>query len=183
MMERRTILAIDPGPEQTGFVLFDEDQLQILDKGIIGNFDMLKLIDNQLQDKVHVVIEMVASYGMPVGAEVFNTCIWIGRYYERATVLPLLRGKIRLMFRREVKMELCGNNTAKDSNIRQSILDVFPATGGGATPQVGTKADPGLLYGVSKDIWAALALVVTSLGRESLRQQLAQKHGTSELPF
>lgn len=43
-----------------------------------------------------------------------------------------------------------------------ALLDLFPRTGGGATPQIGTKAKPGPLYGVSSHAWAALGVAVTA---------------------
>ena len=58
-------------------------------------------------------------------------------------------------------MYLCNSMRAKDSNIRQAILDRYPTTGGGKCPQVGTKKEPGPLYGVSKDVWAAIGVGLT----------------------
>ncbi len=98
---------------------------------------------------------MIACYGMPVGAETFETCVWIGRFIEAANTDPAL------VFRKDVKMHLCHTMRAKDANIRQALLDLFPATGGGKTPQVGTKKQPGPLFGVKSHAWAALAVAVT----------------------
>ena len=65
------------------------------------------------------------------------------------------------MDRANVKMHLCGRTTAKDTHVRQALLARFPQTGGGKTPAVGTKKQPGPLYGVKNDAWAALAVAVT----------------------
>ena len=65
------------------------------------------------------------------------------------------------VYRSEVKMKLCHSMRAKDGNIRQAIIDRYPATGGGAIPQIGTKNQPGPLYGISKDLWSALAVAIT----------------------
>ena len=35
---------------------------------------------------------MVACYGMPVGKEVFDTCIWIGRFIQEADELGAVYG-------------------------------------------------------------------------------------------
>jgi hypothetical protein len=54
-----------------------------------------------------------------------------------------------------VKMHLCGNQQAKDKNIRQALLDkVGP---------VGVKKTPGPCYGVKSHAWSALAVAVTAL--------------------
>jgi hypothetical protein len=96
-------------------------------------------------------IEMVASYGMPVGREVFETVRWIGRF-QQAWRDP---ETVRFVYRKDVKLHLCGSARAKDANIRQALIDKLGP--------VGTKAVPGPLYGVKSHIWSALAVAVTAL--------------------
>lgn len=91
---------------------------------------------------------MIASYGMAVGAEVFETCVWIGRFMQAHPDLNMHRIK-----RGDVKMHLCHSMRAKDANIRQALIDRLGAPG--------TKKNPGKTYGVSGDVWAALAVAVT----------------------
>jgi hypothetical protein len=106
-----------------------------------------------------LAIEMIASYGMPVGREVFETCIWIGRM-KQVWHRP---DDVMLVYRKDVKLHLCAHPRAKDSNVRQALIDLFPATGGGKTPQIGTSKQPGPLYGVSSHAWPALGVAVTAL--------------------
>jgi hypothetical protein len=96
-----------------------------------------------------IAIEMIASYGMPVGREVFETCVWIGRFVQAACALPC-----EYVYRKDVKLYLCGNARAKDSNVRQAIIDRF----GGKDKAIGRKKNPGPLHGVKGDLWAALAV-------------------------
>ena len=156
------ILSIDPGPVQSAWVLLDGDT--IIDMRIQHNEVAIDACSkphaagfmfDEDNPPSHLAIEMIASYGMPVGKSVFETCVWIGRFIERWD------GPYTKVYRGEVKMNLCNSMRAKDSNISQAIRDRYPATGGGKTPQVGTKAQPGPLYGVKKDIWAALAVGLT----------------------
>ena len=143
------MLAIDPGTTQTAFVALAEDK-RILDKGIVPNGEMLafcELLDPSVKD---VAIEMIACYGMPVGKEVFETCVWIGKF---AYVLEKKGLKVTFIYRKDVKMHLCGSSRAKDGNIRQALIDKLG--------QPGTKKAPGPTFGVAKDIWAALAVGIT----------------------
>ena len=150
-------LAIDPGPAQSGWCLLLGDEL--LDSGVRPNADMLDFIKHRHFQiyPARVAIEMIASYGMPVGKEVFETCLWIGRFVQ-AWRDP---DSVLLVYRKDVKMHLCGTVKAKDGNVRQAIIDLYPASGGGATPQIGTKAKPGPLYGVSSHAWPALGVALT----------------------
>jgi len=145
------LLAIDPGPEHSGFVLYDGEKPVEFGKPV--NDMILGLIDTL--DAHALAIEMIASYGMPVGRETFETCVWIGRFWER-----WLRGEVRparLVYRREVKLHLCDSPRAKDANVRQALIDRY----GGKEKAIGKKATPGPLHGVSGDVWAALGVAVT----------------------
>lgn len=148
------ILAIDPGPEQSAFVLYDDEKRDVRMFAKVPNMEMLGLLSKH---KARVlVVEMIASYGMPVGREVFETCVWIGRYIERWPV------EYELLYRSAVKMHLCGSMRAKDGNVRQALIDAF----GGKEKAIGTKKKPGPLRGVHGDVWAALAVAVTYADRQ-----------------
>jgi hypothetical protein len=108
-----------------------------------------------------LAVEMIASYGMPVGREVFETCVWIGRFVQHWTN-HTNGGPYRLVYRSEVKIHVCGTQRAKDGNVRQALIDMFPPAGGGKVPQIGTKPEPGPLYGVTSHAWQALGVAVTA---------------------
>ena len=75
------LLAIDPGTEQSAYVIWDGKK--ILNKGIVDNDTMNSLCKaGELHD--YFAIEMVASYGMAVGKTTFETVFWIGRFWESA---------------------------------------------------------------------------------------------------
>jgi hypothetical protein len=148
------ILAIDPGTTESGYCIYD-GQI-VLESGVLPNQDVISMI--RIDDCDRLCIEMIASYGMAVGREVFETCVWIGRF-QQAWREP---DAVELVYRRDVKLHLCGSPKAKDANIRQALLDLFPRTGGGKTPQIGTKSQPGPLYGVSSHAWPALGVAITA---------------------
>lgn len=148
------ILAIDPGPEESAFIVFRNDpDVEIGEFGKCSNETLLARIEAESEQPAWrcaaVVIERVASFGMPVGAEVFETVFWSGRFAQ-AWNKQLYRVK-----RHEVKMHLCGNMRAKDANVRQALIDKLG--------KQGTKKNPGVTYGISGDAWAALAVAVTFL--------------------
>lgn len=155
------LLAIDPGTVQSGWVEYSTDAPRVLDCGVMPNDKILHALEHAGRSDT-LCIEMIASYGMAVGRETFETCVWIGRF-QQAWRDP---EAVQLIYRRDVKLHLCGSSKAKDPNIRQALLDMFPRTGGGATPQVGTKKQPGPLFGVSSHAWSALAVAVTAAAAE-----------------
>jgi hypothetical protein len=150
------ILAIDPGNTMSAWVVYEEGV--VLDKGKEANEKVLDLVTGLRKSAhiKHMAIEMIACYGMAVGVETFDTCVWIGMFVHAWRPKPYTRVR-----RMEVKMHLCHNTQAKDGNIRQAIIDRYPASGGGKIPQIGTKGQPGPLYGVSADIWAAIGVAIT----------------------
>lgn len=159
------LLAIDPGTDKSGWVVIDENK-NVLHHGIWTNQELLNFFDTYVEyrlfDHDSMAIEMIASYGMPVGREVFETCVWIGRFIQAQEHLPT-PDDVKLIYRKDVKMHLCGTPRAKDPNVRQALIDLYPATGGGKVPQIGTKSQPGPLYGMSSHVWPALGVALTAL--------------------
>lgn len=150
-------IAIDPGAEQSAWVVYDSDQNRLGPSGILPNDDLLNILGAQhpfAAGIAHMAIEMVACYGMPVGKSIFDTVFWIGRFVQA------FNGPHTLVYRRDIKLHLCNSARAKDANVRQALLDRFPATGGGKTPQIGVKSARGPLYGIKSHLWSALAVAV-----------------------
>jgi hypothetical protein len=147
------ILAIDPGNEKSAYVLYVNDNIK--EFGIYSNQDMLSIVRTTSADSL--AIEMVASYGMAVGKTVFETCVWIGRFVE--AYIDYQKKPFKYIYRKDVKMFLCNSMKAKDANVRQSIMDRYGSTREAA---IGTKKNPKALYGISKDIWSALAVAITA---------------------
>lgn len=143
------ILAIDPGTTESGYVMFEAGRVS--GSGVAPNKRMLDLVGACFDvPNAQLAIEMIASYGMAVGREVFETCVWIGRF-QQAWHNP---EAVRLIYRKDVKLHLCGSPRAKDSNIRQALIDKLGAPG--------TKKAPGQTYGVKSHAWPALAVAVTA---------------------
>jgi hypothetical protein len=146
------ILAVDPGPTESAYCLLD-DHGRPSDWATLPNAALLALLALPHDDETVLVVEMVASYGMPVGAEVFETCVVIGRLLER------WGGAAGLVTRSDVKLHLTHQRRSKDANVRQALIDRF---GPGKDRAIGRKATPGPLYGLTGDAWAALAVAVTA---------------------
>jgi hypothetical protein len=165
------ILAIDPGTKQSGVVLYDSDTRSVVMSGVHPNEDVLELfiLDARERANTSLAIEMIGNYGMAVGKTTFETCVWIGRFIQAwcESDNDIDTSEI-FVYRSEVKMHLCNSVRAKDKNIRQAMIDMFPPTGGGKTPQVGTKGKRGPLYGVKSHAWSALAIALTYVAREQL---------------
>lgn len=149
------VLAIDPGYEESGWVLFDGRY--VLEHGIETNEELLSRISRgtwRVGEIGAVVFEAIESYGMAVGREVFETVFITGRLFERARYRTEQPTRIT---RRAVKLHLCESARAQDSNIRVAILDRF----GGKARAIGTKAAKGPLYGIKAHEFAALAVAIT----------------------
>ena len=152
------ILAIDPGNIESGYVLVEEKTLKTIICGKVKNEELLDMLYSDDYKYYNVAIEMVASYGMPVGSTVFETCVWVGRFYE-AINNKYPGVDITFIYREQEKIDLCHTKRAKDSNITQALIDRF-------APNIpnkgkGTKKEPGWFYGFKKDIWQAYAVAVT----------------------
>lgn len=155
------ILAIDPGNEASAYVLVDTETYRPIEGEKVDNDQLLERIVKAVQDDGirEVVIEMVESYGMPVGQTVFDTCFWIGRFTQIAITAAPGESIAWLIQRGKVKRHLCMSRAAKDSNVIQALVDRFAP--GAQNRGKGTKKDPGWFYGFKADVWQAYGLAVT----------------------
>lgn len=157
-------LAIDPGNVKSAYCVIDEETLKPISFGILPNDELLRVLKlSTTKTWDGAVIEMVASYGMPVGREVFDTVLWIGRFYQ--ALQQCCVETPRLLCRIEEKRHICHNTRANDATIRRALIDRF------ATHDLkngrGTKANPDWFYGFKADIWAAYAVGLTAIENHS----------------
>lgn len=164
-MQATRILAIDPGNTESGFALIDPITCRPIEVGKIPNEQLLDKLDRLDLGRTpinRVSIEMIKSYGMPVGATVFETCVWIGRFAQVVDSYGCLPWE--LVYRGDVKIHHCHNSGAKDSNVIQALIDRFAS--GVRNRGKGTKDEPGWFYGFHDDIWQAYALAVLTADTE-----------------
>jgi hypothetical protein len=166
------ILAIDPGTTETAYVVLVDDEIAEFEKDENEEVRqrVAQLLDKKLVD--HVVIEMVKSYGMRVGADIFETCVYIGELKRTAED----RGAtVHRMGRKEVVLEVCRSPRASDGDVIQAMKDRWG--------EPGTKKTPGATYGIKDDIWQALGLATAFKDIKSRETDLAAAKGHAKVLF
>ena len=162
----QNILAIDPGNLASAWVLMERDTMKPIRFAKEDNLEARQSVLDicTTYTGIEVAIEMIASYGMSVGREVFDTCVEIGRFEQIAETWG---AEVSRIYRREEKMRICGSQRANDATIRQALADRFAY----GTPNFGkgSKQSPGWFYGFRADIWQAYAVGVTYL--DKMREQ------------
>lgn len=142
------ILAIDPGNEKSGWCLL-KDNGEPQDSGVVPNGKMLQWVKEwPVEAKDVLAIEMMKARGMPMSNAAMETLVWVGRF-KQAWRDP---EAVRLVYRFDIKMHICGAANAKDANVWQALKDRIG--------EPGTKKNPGPLYGVQSHARAALAVGV-----------------------
>lgn len=150
--DNEVVLAIDPGNIDTAYCFLKGKQIggfgKIPNKEMLGLLRKSKWVPSNLSGHYdHVACEMICSYGMPAGASLFDTCVFIGE------IMGASEEPVALIPRIQVKSHICHSGKATDSNIRQALIDLFG-------PQ-GKKSAPGPTFGISADVWSALAIAET----------------------
>lgn len=159
------IIAIDPGSAQSAWIEYTPGK-----PGSVGPFGIYKneeLVENlrglgRIGSMRMLAIEMMQPRGLPTSYEEMVACVWIGRFIESWA------GPWAYVYRAEEKYTLCGNRAAADKNIRQALIDRW---GSKKEIAIGKKKSPGPLFGISNDVWQALAIAVTYAVREGQEPQ------------
>lgn len=163
------VIGLDPGTEQSGWVLWDSGAEKVERFAIEPNTAVRDVLRNLQAEADELVIEEFESFGMAVGKEVFRTVFWSGRFAECWERLRAGRGsgeRAYLMPRRAVKIAHCGTSRGNDATVWQSLVDRFG--------KPGTKGEPGVLFGIKSHMRSALALAVAFADQREGRERPAE---------
>ncbi len=154
------IIAIDPGPELSALVAYDPLTRLPLDMRLIATTDALAWLRRADPDDYGVLaVEYTPPYTLQtasgqgfVPSQVVATAIEIGAMREAWC------GAFALVSRLDVKKHLLGKTSGNDAMVAAALVDRY---GGTLAAAKGTKRARGPLYGIKRDLWAALAVAVT----------------------
>ena len=154
------IIAIDPGPEQSAYVICSIDQgdfvarrISINEHNIFPNSDILTVIFNYDNASAMIIEHIEYSYGnIGIGKSVTETVFWTGRFCQ---AFP---GMFYRVSRKTITGHICGNPRAGDGAVIQALVDRF--TPHEKNKGKGTKKEPGYFFGFHGDIWQAMAVAV-----------------------
>lgn len=161
------LLSLDVGTTESGYAILEVpeyNKLTIHEFGKIDNNKLLEIVKSDMYD--HMAYEQFQCYGMAVGESTIESIIWNGRYIQSAIDKNI---EVTAIYRKDEKINLCNSMRAKDANIRQALIDRFAKKD--KKSGKGTKKDPDVFYGVTKDVWQAIAVGVTWFDIEKERER------------
>lgn len=161
-----TILAIDPGPLESGYMLYSPDSpTPIVDHAHLRNEELVVIVRRLKPDIDLLVIEMPSNFGgKPVSPQTLETCYWVGVFAAQGF------GKLMRVKAPDWKLYITGNRGAKDAQVKACLEEYFEPTGrdGKKNPShYGTKKTPGPLYGTNVHTRDALGLALYAASQAS----------------
>ena len=156
-------VGIDPGTTSSGIAVIKDTGASvpsIVAADLLPNGDVMLTLRKLLRAcnvaaaSTGIAIEEVRSYGMAVGQTTFDTCVWSGALASAIQIFINPMWVIWLGRKADVCTTICQSTRAKDANIRQAMVDYYGVPG--------TKKERGPTYGVTADMWSALALATTA---------------------
>lgn len=120
----KSILAVDPGNVKSGWAHVELDtrspgNIFILEGGVTENSALREKFKSHKYESALLIIEMFKPRGQPTAAEEFETLVQLGRFLQD------WRGVWSYVFRQDAKLAVCGNTRARDTHIRQGLIDLF----------------------------------------------------------
>lgn len=161
------ITGIDPGPKNSGVVtieICDGKEFKVLSGAKCANRALLEVMSYGVFDSAShsIAIEKPTTYNFRVGASVFETCVWAGRF------AGVVHPNGTLLGRKEIVSHLCGTVTAGDKQVIMALVDRFEPNMRKGMYGKGTKIDKGLFYGFKADMWQALAVAIVFADKRNL---------------
>lgn len=153
------IVAVDPGSESSGWVLYEPGGTPrvVLSRADEPNASVLSML-RALRASGGADLFAVETFqprGQPLYSQLVTTAIWTGRFIEAWGGADFV-----CVPREQAKRVLLGTTKGSDGNVRAALIDMH----GGVAVAVGSKKAPGVLYGVKSHAWAALAVAVAAAG-------------------
>lgn len=146
-------IAIDPGTTRSGIVRTLNGE--IIEAGTFEN----DFVVGMIRDRDTVIIEWLQCYGAAIGQSVLRTAAMCGRVKQRCIHK---QATYHEMTRPEVLRQLVGKTRGITKSVaKRATMDLYAATGGGKTPEVGVMKDHGPLWKMkgSEHAWDALSLL------------------------
>lgn len=169
--KRMKVLAIDPGPEKCGLVIYDHMTRRVI---LSLNNEPVEAVLDRIAARAPgeyqlLACERVQSYGI-AGGSLLLTAEVFGRIRQEAKHADVPFAGI---YRREVlkSLDIAGRGN-RDSLVRARLIEMH---GGHRAAAVGKKAQPGPLYGVSGHAWQALG--VAAVAPDFITHNLEASHG------
>ena len=117
------ILGIDPGPELSGYCIYDTETAQPSPKGRMQNQLLLSFMTTMAADAV--AIEAIRPYGVN-SCIIINTCEAVGAFKLMAMLQKM---KVYQMDRPDVLDKLIGDRKAKKPQLRAYLYERFDHKG------------------------------------------------------
>jgi len=151
------IFSLDVGSTHTGYAILEGIGKLHRNKdyptfGKVPNEELQVLIFDWYS-KCHFAIEYPKyQFGMPFHDTHIRMVEWVGRIMQ---MIEDLGGKYYRVFRYREGVVMCNSPLTSDAKIRAAVIAIFGPPG--------TKKDPGPTYGVTGDVWQAIAVGTTYL--------------------
>lgn len=122
MDKRKVFIAIDPGNEESGWVVALKDNSKLIYKNKDKNTILYKKFQEFIKNEqvLRVGIEYPSSYGMPVNQTLLDTCTICGILLQICKENNI---SVDLIFRKSVKMFLCNSVRAKDAEVNSRVRE------------------------------------------------------------
>jgi hypothetical protein len=160
------ILAIDPGPTESGWVRMDGTGT-VIDSGHDANAEVDDLVLAFSKSSLYSIlaIEGICSYGRAIGNDVFHTLLWIGHFCRSFRMEGFKSISVVMKTKPQIAHILTGSPNASGTAVKNAIFHGYMKKLNLATEKLvkGTNKHPGPLAGITDHKFSALTVGIAAL--------------------